>query len=81
MAAALTPAMESLANGLAGAIGAAVGCYVVAPLGLIVQMKTSAAKASRADANLPPVDLSALGILRARIRSDGPLGLWRGELS
>ena len=33
--------VESLANGLAGALGASIGCYCVAPLGLIVTTLTS----------------------------------------
>lgn len=88
--------MESLAQGLAGALGAAIGCYVVAPLGLIVTVKTSAASAAKQSSSVantstqgsdqpaappqpPPQSLSALAILAERIRSDGPLGLWRGE--
>jgi hypothetical protein len=35
------PQVESLANGLAGALGASIGCYCVAPLGLIVTTLTS----------------------------------------
>jgi hypothetical protein len=79
--------VESLANGLAGALGASIGCYCVAPLGLIVTTLTSGAgqassskttdepAATAAD----PERLTILGILQDRVRSEGILGLWRGE--
>eukprot|EP01051_Picozoa_sp_SAG22_P012345 SAG22_NODE_1275_length_4921_cov_1.871215_3_plen_129_part_00 len=73
-----SPSAEALANGLAGALGAAIGCFVVAPLGLVVTVKTSVAQAKAAAGQKQP-DLSALGILRARVEQAGPLGIWRGE--
>lgn len=73
--------IESLANGLAGALGASIGCYCVAPLGLIVTTLTSHGQAAKqkSDASIAVQRLTILGILRGRVRSEGILGLWRGE--
>lgn len=71
--------IESLANGLAGALGASIGCFCVAPLGLIVQMKTTGGKGGSSEQGLSSDKLSVVSILAGRIQSDGFLGLWRGE--
>ena len=71
--------IESLSNGLAGALGASIGCFCVAPLGLIVQMKTTGGKGGSSEKGLSADKLSVLSILGSRIQSDGFLGLWRGE--
>ena len=71
--------IDALANGLAGALGASIGCFCVAPLGLVVQMKTTGGKGGSSEEGLSADKLSVASILQGRIRSDGFLGLWRGE--
>ena len=71
--------VESLAAGLAGALGASIGCYCVAPLGLVVTMKTTGGKGGSAEKGLTADKLTITGILMDRIRTEGFFGLWRGE--
>ena len=71
--------VNAIANGLAGALGASFGCFVVAPLGLIVQMKTTGGKGGSTEQGLEASSLTVHGILANRIRQSGILGLWRGE--
>lgn len=70
--------VESVANGIAGALGASIGCYCVAPLGLIVTTLTSHG-VKKSDGSSTHGRLSIIGILQDRVRSEGILGLWRGE--
>ena len=58
---------------------ASIGCYCVAPLGLIVTTLTSHGKSKKTDEAKQQQRLTIIGILQDRVRSEGILGLWRGE--